>query len=48
MRWELKLSVHFPHNRFAIGWDYKAANDKVFYHSFKIYLTIFTLTFNYI
>ena len=28
MNWQLELNAHWPHDRFAIGWEYIGSSEK--------------------
>ena len=47
MNYEIYIVGHFPHDRFALGWEYVAADDEFSYNSFTLYFLIFTITINY-
>lgn len=44
MNWSLEIAFHWPHNRFAFGWDFIAPDEECDYFTFKVYLGIVTLT----
>ena len=44
MNWELTLSLHWPHDRFVIGWDIMYADEKYNYNTYRLYLGIITIT----
>jgi len=44
MNWQLEIAFHWPHNRFAIGWDFIEPDETFQYYTFKLYLGIATLT----
>ena len=46
MNWTLELNAHWPHDRFALGWEYIAASDKENIYTYTVYLTIFTVSFH--
>ena len=43
MNWELKISFHWPHDRFCIGWQVIKPSNEDNYWTFTIYLVIATL-----
>ena len=47
MNWSVTLAFHFPHDRFALGWEYIAPDDNVIYNTLTLYLFIVTVHFNY-
>jgi|TARA_R110001592_G_scaffold352599_1_gene650619 hypothetical protein len=47
MDWQLEIAFHWPHNRFALGWEYIAKDEEYDYSTIKLYLVIATLTFDY-
>jgi hypothetical protein len=42
--WSLKIEFHYPHNRFALGFDIMRPEAKYDYATIRIYLLIATLT----
>jgi hypothetical protein len=44
MNWTLEIAFHFPHDRFAIGWEYIGPTEEEPIYTFKLYLLITTLT----
>ena len=46
MNWQLELNAHWPHDRFALGWEYIAATDEENITTFTIYFLIVTVSFN--
>ena len=46
MDWDLEIAIHWPHHRFAIGWDIIHADEKYDYETYILYLSIFTITLN--
>lgn len=42
--WELTIQFHYPHDRFALGWEFIGPDDKHNYSTYKAYLLIATLT----
>lgn len=44
MNWELRIAMHWPHHRFAIGWDILHPDEKYEYSTFILYLFIVTFT----
>jgi hypothetical protein len=42
----LCFSFHWPHDRFALGWDWMRPDEKYDYHAIKIYLLICTIDVN--
>jgi|GEM_PF-1254718 len=47
MNWEIVLAFHYPHDRFALGWEYIAPDEYNDYNTITLYLLILTLKFNY-
>jgi hypothetical protein len=47
MDWSLEIAFHWPHDRFALGWEYMSPDDKHTYSTLKVYIffTTFTLDF---
>ncbi len=46
MNWQLEFNLHWPHDRFAIGWEYIGPNEKEKINTFTAYLFILTINFN--
>ena len=44
--WNITLAFHYPHDRFALGWEYLRPSEEVNLYTFQIFLLIVTLTFN--
>ncbi len=42
--WQLEIAFHWPHNRFALGWEFIAPDEVAHYSTLKMYLFIVTLT----
>ena len=42
--WRLEIAFHWPHNRFAIGWDFIEPDEQYDYYTITLYLGIVTLT----
>ncbi len=47
MDWTLSIALHFPHNRFALGWEFINADKEYNYNTIKLYLFIATLTLDF-
>ena len=47
MDWTLKIAFHYPHNRFALGWEFIDADKEYNYNTIKVYLFIATLTLDF-
>jgi hypothetical protein len=46
MNWNLEIGFHFPHNRFALGWEYIGTDEEHDYITITLYLFITTFTLN--
>jgi len=44
MNWTLEIAFHWPHDRFALGWEYIAPDEQYDYYTIKLYLGILTIT----
>jgi len=42
--WKLEISTHWPHDRFAFGWQWIRPSDEDPYSTFTLYLGIVTLS----
>ena len=38
---------HYPHDRFALGWEYISSDEEFTYNTITLYFLIFTITINY-
>lgn len=48
MDWELVISTHWPHDRFALGFESYRAKSEEDYSSITLFFLIFTIDFNYV
>jgi len=44
--WNLTLVLHYPHDRFLLGWEYMAPDEDYDYTTFKLFLFITTFELN--
>jgi len=44
---EIVIAFHYPHDRFALGWEYIAPDEDNDYNTFTLYLLIVTINFNF-
>ena len=44
MNWELTLAFHWPHDRFAIGWEYIGPSKTENINTFSVFLLICTVS----
>tara|TARA_R110000803_G_scaffold44543_1_gene94237 strand:+ start:1216 stop:1362 length:147 start_codon:yes stop_codon:yes gene_type:complete len=42
--WQLEIAFHWPHDRFALGWEFINADKEFNYTTFKLYLFFITVT----
>ena len=35
--WELEIAFHWPHDRFALGWEFVRADKEYDFATFKLY-----------
>jgi len=42
--WQLEIAFHWPHNRFALGWEFIQPDDEFNYATIKAYLFFVTFT----
>ena len=47
MNWSLAVVFHYPHDRFALGWEYIAPDKNNQYNTITLYLLIATMKYNY-
>jgi hypothetical protein len=43
----LEIQFHYPHDRFLLGSEYIAPDEKYNYHTIKLFLFIVTFTFDF-
>jgi len=44
MDWQLQITLHYPHERFALGWEFIPPDEQERYYTYRLYLFIVTLT----
>lgn len=44
--WDLTLVLHYPHDRFLVGWEYIRPDEQYNYTTVKLFLFIITLELN--
>ena len=42
----LEICLHWPHDRFALGWEFIQKDEEYNYSTLRLYLLVITLTFN--
>jgi len=42
--WQLEIAFHWPHDRFALGWDIMRPDSEYDYYTLKLYLFFVTFT----
>jgi hypothetical protein len=47
MDWSLEIAFHWPHDRFALGWEHINPDDEHIYHTFKLYLLFISFTLDF-
>ena len=47
MNWQLVISFHYPHDRFALGFETLEASEEEPFYTFRLFLLIATIDFNY-
>jgi len=47
MDWELEIQLHYPHDRFMLGWEFLQATEEYNYRTIKLYLFIVTFTLDF-
>lgn len=47
MDWKLEMALHWPHDRFALGWDIIYPTEEFNYTTVKLYLVILTITLDF-
>jgi|TARA_R110001632_G_scaffold124205_1_gene236929 hypothetical protein len=45
--WELEIAFHWPHDRFALGWETMFPDEKYNYTTVKVYLFFVTFTLDF-
>lgn len=43
----IKISLHWPHDRFALGWEFINKDEECNYYTITLYLFIATIDFNF-
>jgi len=43
MSWELVINLHWPHDRFVLGWEYISPDEEHNFSTYTMYLFIMTL-----
>jgi len=46
MDWQLHISFHLPHDRFALGWEYIGPTEDYNISTFTCYIFVITLSFD--
>lgn len=41
------ISLNWPHNCFALGWEYVGPDDVCDYHTYKVFLGMVTIEINF-
>jgi hypothetical protein len=44
--WQLEVNLHWPHNRFALGWEYIEPIKTENFSTYTLYLFIMTVQFH--
>lgn len=47
MDWTLLISIHWPHDRFALGWQTIKATEEDDYNTITIFLLVLSLTLDF-
>lgn len=47
MDWELEIALHYPHNKFMLGWEVLQPDIEFNYTTLKISLLIVTFTLDF-
>ena len=47
MDWSLEIAFHWPHNRFALGWEFIDEDDVYENRTLKVYMFIATFTLDF-
>ena len=45
--WELEIAFHWPHDRFALGWEFMPPDSEHEYNTAKFYLLFTTMTLDF-
>ena len=45
--WELEIAFHWPHQRFALGWEFIEPTEKFNYTTVKLYMFAISLTLDF-
>ena len=44
--WSVDISLHWPHNRCALGWQYMGPTENVQWHTTELFIFTITVTIN--
>jgi hypothetical protein len=47
MNWNLEIAFFWPHDRFALGWEYMKPDCEYTYSTLKVYLFFITFTLDF-
>ena len=47
MSWNLQIAFHYPHNKFALGWEFINSNEEYDYRTINVSLFIVTFTLDF-
>ncbi len=47
MDWQLEISLHYPHDRFMVGWEFLQPTDKFNYRTINLFLFFVTFTLDF-
>ena len=47
MNWKLEISFHWPHDRFALGWEFIHEDEEFDYKTLKVFVLIATFTLDF-
>ncbi len=47
MDWELEISLHFPHDRFMVGWEFLNPTEQYNYRTISLCIFVVTISLNF-
>lgn len=48
MDWNILIALHYPHDRFAVGFETLKPSEADPYYTFRLYLFVITVDFNFV
>lgn len=48
MDWQLTIMSHWPHDRFALGWEFLPITEQAPYNTVQIFLLVITIRLDFV